>query len=388
MSGVVAKGKGLEATLEAAALGEDFVRQLPFPEVTEAERKEQEERKRAKAAAEAAAEAAAKERGEAHLGSGDYYWNSYAHFGIHEEMLKDDVRTRSYRNAIIQNRQLIEGKVVLDVGCGTGIMSLFAAQTGAKHVYAIDNSGILEQAKQIVADNGYSDKITLIRGKVEEVELPVDKVDVIISEWMGYFLFYESMLDTVIYARDKWLNEGGCLLPDVCNLSIVGIEDEEYKEEKIAWWDKVWGFDMSCIGKLSMLEPLVDVVEERAIVTDHCEMLRVDLMTVTKEELAFEVPFKLKALRNDHCHAFVVYFDIWFQCCHKPIHFSTGPHARYTHWKQTVFYLDEVLMVTEGDEVRGILACRPNAKNPRDLDISVQYKFKGKYNDEIGRAHV
>ena len=49
------------------------------------------------------------------------------------------------------------------------------------------------------------DKITFIRGVVEEVDLPVDKVDVIISEWMGYFLFYESMLDTVIFARDKWL---------------------------------------------------------------------------------------------------------------------------------------------------------------------------------------
>lgn len=47
--------------------------------------------------------------------------------------------------------------------------------------------------------------ITLIKGKVEEVELPVDKVDIIISEWMGYFLLYESMLDTVLYARDKWL---------------------------------------------------------------------------------------------------------------------------------------------------------------------------------------
>ncbi len=47
--------------------------------------------------------------------------------------------------------------------------------------------------------------ITMIRGKIEEVELPVDKVDVIVSEWMGYCLFYESMLDTVIFARDKWL---------------------------------------------------------------------------------------------------------------------------------------------------------------------------------------
>ena len=47
--------------------------------------------------------------------------------------------------------------------------------------------------------------ITIFKGKVEEVELPVDKVDIIISEWMGYCLFYESMLNTVIFARDKWL---------------------------------------------------------------------------------------------------------------------------------------------------------------------------------------
>ena len=47
--------------------------------------------------------------------------------------------------------------------------------------------------------------ITIFKGKVEEVELPVEKVDIIISEWMGYCLFYESMLNTVLYARDKWL---------------------------------------------------------------------------------------------------------------------------------------------------------------------------------------
>ena len=69
----------------------------------------------------------------------------------------------------------------------------------------IDNSSIIEQARQIAIDNDMSDRITFIRGKVEEIELPVEKVDVILSEWMGYFLFYESMLDTVIFARDKWL---------------------------------------------------------------------------------------------------------------------------------------------------------------------------------------
>jgi protein arginine N-methyltransferase 1 len=54
-----------------------------------------------------------------------------------------------------------------------------------------------------------TDKVTIIKSKVEEAVLPVEKVDIIISEWMGYFLIYESMLDTVLYARDKWLVKDG-----------------------------------------------------------------------------------------------------------------------------------------------------------------------------------
>ena len=66
-------------------------------------------------------------------------------------------------------------------------------------------SNIIHQARIIVKDNNLADKVTLIQGKMEEVVLPVDKVDIIISEWMGYFLLYESMLDTVLVARDKYL---------------------------------------------------------------------------------------------------------------------------------------------------------------------------------------
>ena len=58
---------------------------------------------------------------------------------------------------------------------------------------------------EIARENGVDDKITFIRGEVETIRLPVDSVDVLISEWMGYFLLFESMLDTVLYARDKWL---------------------------------------------------------------------------------------------------------------------------------------------------------------------------------------
>ena len=173
--------------------------------------------------------------------SADYYTDSYAHFGIHEEMLKDKVRTRAYMNAIKQNKHLFKDKVVLDVGCGTGILSMFAAQAGARLVIGVDMSSIVEHAKKIVAANGLSDKVVLVRGKMEEVVLPLpagcDKVDIIISEWMGYFLYYESMLDTVLYARDKYLAPGGLIFPDKATMMVCAIEDGDYKEEKLecAW---------------------------------------------------------------------------------------------------------------------------------------------------------
>jgi protein arginine N-methyltransferase 1 len=94
-------------------------------------------------------------------------------------------------------------------------------------------SSIIQKARQIVAVNGMADKITLLQGKMEEVVLPYPKVDIIISEWMGYFLLYESMLDTVLYARDNYLVPDGKIFPDKATLYLAGIEDGEYKEDKI-----------------------------------------------------------------------------------------------------------------------------------------------------------
>jgi len=312
--------------------------------------------------------------------SGDYYWNSYAHFGIHEEMLKDDVRTKSYRNAILNNRHLFRDKVVLDVGCGTGILSFFAAKAGARKVYGVDYSDIVFQAQQIAKDNGLDNVVTLIKGKIEEVELP-EKVDIIISEWLGYCLLYEAMLNSVLVARDKWLNPDGIIMPDKATVSLCAIEDAEYKEDKINFWDNVYGFNMSCIKKLAIQEPLVDVVEANQVMTTNCKVLSIDIHTVTKEDLAFKAPFRLVATRDDYCHALVASFDIEFSKCHKKIFFSTAAGAPYTHWKQTVFYLDEVLSVKKGEEIRGEFTCKPGVKNPRDLDIAVTYQFKGQYDN-------
>ena len=75
--------------------------------------------------------------------------------------------------------------------------------------------------------------ITLVKGKLEDVALPIQEFDIIISEWMGYFLLYESMLDTVLLARDKYLKPGGLIFPDHATLYLAAIEDSDYKEEKI-----------------------------------------------------------------------------------------------------------------------------------------------------------
>jgi len=114
----------------------------------------------------------------------------------------------------------------------------------------------------------------------------------------------------------------------------------------------------------------------KAVVTDPGQVFSIDLYTVTAPELAFSVPFELHFNRNDFAHAFIAWFDIEFSACHKPIKFSTGPHAKYTHWKQTVFYLHEVLRVNRGEIIAGRIRSKPTEKNRRDLDIKIDYQLQ------------
>ncbi|KAI3421691.1 uncharacterized protein J3R85_011880 [Psidium guajava] len=310
--------------------------------------------------------------------SADYYFDSYSHFGIHEEMLKDIVRTKTYQNVIYQNKFLFKNKVVLDVGAGTGILSLFCAKAGAQHVYAVECSHMADTAKEIVESNGFSNVITVLKGKIEEIDLPVAKVDIIISEWMGYFLLFENMLNTVLYARDKWLVNDGVVLPDKASLYLTAIEDAEYKEDKIDFWNNVYGFDMSCIKKQAMMEPLVDTVDQNQLVT-QCQLLKtMDISKMTPGDASFTASFKLVAERDDYIHALVAYFDVSFTKCHKLTGFSTGPRSRATHWKQTVLYLEDVLTICEGEALVGSMTVAPNKKNPRDVDIKVKYSLNGR----------
>jgi len=299
----------------------------------------------------------------------DYYFDSYSHFNIHEEMLKDKTRTLSYMNAITKSPELFKDKIVLDVGCGTAILSIFAARAGAKHVYGIEGASIAQHARKIIKDNGFESKITIIKGKVEDVDLPVEKVDIIISEWMGYFLLYESMLDTVLFARDKWLKPDGILFPDRAVLMIAAIEDEDYKQDKIGFWDDVYGVNMSSIKQWALLEPLVDIVERKQINTDVANILDIDIKTVKIADLDFSSEYSLTVRRDDRAHAVVCWFDVYFSKSSPPVKLSTSPFMRETHWKQTVLYLNEVFTVKKGDQLYGSVAVKKSITNPRELDI-------------------
>jgi len=309
----------------------------------------------------------------------DYYFNSYAHFGIHEDMLKDQVRTGSYKAAILNNKALFEGKTVLDVGSGTGILCLFAAKAGAKRCIGIECSDIADFATEIAQRNGYGDVITYVRGKVEEVELPVERVDIILSEWMGYFLIYESMLDSVLFARDKWLVEGGLMFPDRAKLYVSAIEDADYREEKIGFWDHLWGYDFSPMKRCVMQEPISDTVDASAIATTTSCILDIDLTKVRKDELDFVAPYNLTVTRKDFLHALCVWFDTSFEACSPRVVLSTAPGKPHTHWKQSVLYTEDVLVAEEGDKISGLVAVRKSTANPRDLDVKVSLRHAGEH---------
>jgi protein arginine N-methyltransferase 1 len=257
---------------------------------------------------------------------------------------------------------------------------MFAAKAGAKKVIGIECSNIAVQAKQIIKDNGLDGVITILQSKLEEVDcLPdgIEKVDVIISEWMGYCLFYESMLNTVLKARDRWLAPDGVMMPDKAKLWMCSIEDGQYKEDKINWWDNVYGFNMSSIRKQALTEPLVDVVDAKQVASSNSMLKEVDLYTVTVAELDFSVPFEMVMRRDDYVHAFVCFFTVEFSKTHKRIGFSTGPEEHYTHWKQTVFYLQEPLTANKGERVKGVFTMAANDRNERDLDITIAVDFQG-----------
>ncbi|XP_047515236.1 protein arginine N-methyltransferase 3 [Pieris napi] len=304
------------------------------------------------------------------LESDEGYFSSYAHFGIHYDMLSDKVRTESYRDAILKNKDTFMGKVVLDLGCGTGILSMFAATAGAKKVYALDQSDVIYHAMDIIRENKLENVIQTVKGRLEDTKLD-EKVDIIVSEWMGYFLLFEGMLDSVIYARDRCLNKGGLLLPNKCNISLVANGDVDTHKKLIEFWSDVYGYKMNCMKSEVVREATIDVVSFEHVLSEPCVVKEIDINTCTINVMNFESEFKLVVNKDGHLTSLVGYFDTFFELPEN-VSFTTGPHKTPTHWKQTVFFFKDCKQVSKGDVIQGKIICTRQKTDVRSLSVEIQ----------------
>ncbi|MCB9911265.1 MAG: methyltransferase domain-containing protein [Planctomycetes bacterium] len=266
--------------------------------------------------------------------SEDYY-SSYADPGVHRLMLMDRVRTDAYRQAI---RQLVgEESIVLDVGSGTGILSLFAAQAGAKEVHAAEASDMIHMAERIADANSLHGPIRFHKGPVEALEL--DKpVSILVSEWMGYFALAECMFESVLIARDKHLAPGGVMVPSHVDMLLAPVEDSRLDfEHGFGFWEApVFGFDFRELGDYERCDPLLTApgVPFDALLGPACLLTTLDCQQGTSESFWFDVKRTLTIERQGMLHGFAGWFDAHLA---PGVCLSTGPEAALTHWRQSFF---------------------------------------------------
>lgn len=319
------------------------------------------------------------------------YFESYSYNAIHESMIKDTIRTDAYRDFIYDHKDLFRDKVVLDVGCGTGILSMFCAKAGAKSVIAVDNSAIIDKARENVYRNGLQDKVKCLRGKIEEVQMPVPKVDIIVSEWMGYGLLYESMFDSVIYARDRYLAEDGLMVPSYAALRIAPLADSDLKASHIDFWRDVYGFDMTAMLEKANEEVLIRIVDEKELAAESVAFLELDLHSTRVEDLVFTKPFNVKWKEGfKNLEGFVAWFDIIFGTSKSQIikpgttakeareqglaAFSTGPYSKATHWQQAIFLIENPQdELAAGEGLSGDVTYVKKEGKERSLDIEISW---------------
>ncbi|KAK8500221.1 hypothetical protein V6N12_002326 [Hibiscus sabdariffa] len=303
------------------------------------------------------------------------YFCTYGFLYHQKEMLSDRVRMDAYYNAVFKNKHHFQGKTVLDVGTGSGILAIWSAQAGARKVYAVEATKMSEHARTLVRANNLQDIVEVIEGSMEEIDLP-EKVDVIISEWMGYFLLRESMFDSVICARDRWLKPTGVMYPSHARMWVApirsGLVDQkknDYEGAMDDWYGFLedtkdyYGVDMSVLTKPFSEEQqkyylqtsLWNNLHPNQVIGTAAVIKEIDCLTVSVNDI-LQVKSNFSSVINmvpTRFCGFAGWFDVHFRGrgedpAQQEIELTTAPSPNNgTHWGQQVFFFHPPLHVDE-----------------------------------------
>lgn len=302
---------------------------------------------------------------------------NYCDIHSHEWMLKDSVRCEAFRKALAE--AVTPGCSVLDVGAGSGILSLFAAQAGAGTLYAVERTAIAELAQRIVSENGLGDRIQVLREDMEDVELP-GKVDIIVSEWLGGYALDENLLPIVLLARDRWLRPGGRMIPQTVTSYIAPAYDTLLQQDIDFWRSEPYGIDLSAIGeaRARQAENARHDLRQGQIVCAPQAMWQVDIATCSLAEAnrPFETRLEFTAEQGGQFNSLAAWFDARLS---DHVRLCNGPGEPDTHWGRCIFPVGRVVDLAEGARVEIRFAHEPRGKGQSRATWEIQadgYRFR------------
>ncbi|ETW00356.1 hypothetical protein H310_07002 [Aphanomyces invadans] len=311
----------------------------------------------------------------------DNPFSQYYGMLLHQQnMLQDHVRTSTYERAMLQNASDFNGKVVLDVGTGSGILAYFAIKAGAKRVYAVELSAMAECARKLMDHNGMANKIVVIKGKMEDVKLP-EKVDIVISEPMGFFLVHERMLETYVLGRTKWMKPGGLMFPSTGTMFVCPFTDDSiYQEQmaKVSFWrqQNFYGLDLNCLVDEAMenhfSQPIVGYFSPSILMASAPVERVLDFRSITEDEFhTFDIPFRFECNKTAIMHGLACWFTVDFIGTNATVVLSTGPWDTGTHWYQCRLLLKQPIAVNSSQAIYGNLHFTANNKFSYDIEMEV-----------------